>query len=273
MQEAGELRIGNHRLHRVEAGQETGQRGCGMRAVQDPHLAHAVGLEIVGPDHVQPGLAQPQPFLQRARALQHQQMERLGHDAERIAHAPLRFQPRCVPAGIARHDAVHQRVEHIDLPVEPAEERGPELPALRMRGHDALEGAAVLLDQLAGHDQQAAAGLAAQGAEAGVEQGRELRRKAQGRSVARRRFGQVDDPGLGGVRDDDLEPGAGGVADGTVPVGGGAEGVGDAADDAAVVDLAAVLRATQEHGVEHVLGREPFGEVVAHRLGDGDAPG
>ena len=45
-----------HLLDGVETGEKGGEHGRGMAAVEDAHLAGAVGLQIVGPDHVEAGL-------------------------------------------------------------------------------------------------------------------------------------------------------------------------------------------------------------------------
>ena len=136
-QEGRDLRVLGHLLDGVEAGEVGGEHGGRVAAVQDAHLAGAVGPEIVGPDHVEAGLGERQLSGDRLRPLDHPDMEGLGGDRERVLVAPFAEQRLLLGGGEARDDTVDKRVEEHVAVLDPGDEGGLEAPAAGVTEDDA----------------------------------------------------------------------------------------------------------------------------------------
>ena len=120
---------------------------------------------------------------------------------------------------------------------------------------------AVVVDELAGQDRQAPEA----GAVALEEHPGQLGRIARRRALVETAPAVVDDAGLGGVGDHDLQRFAAGHFKHLVPFLIGVEAAAHAGDDALVIHLLAVFPAPQVEGVQAFLGVDHLGEA----LGDG----
>ena len=249
--------------HDVIARQVGAQHKAGVRAVEDAHLALLVGGDVRHHHDVHAGPLEGQPVLQAVRALDDPHAEHLAHVGQRVLVAVGGVQALDLlgVADAAGHDAVHQRGAEGVLLIDPLAEVLGQLPVVDVLVDALLQLLAVVVDQLAGEDHQA--GFA--GGEALVQHAGQLRREAVGRNLVEGALGIVNDAGLGGVGNDDLQVVAPGQLQHLVPLGVGVQAAADGGDDALLIHLFAVLAATQVQRIQSLL----VVDVLGQALGDG----
>ena len=255
--------------HDVEASQICAQNEAGVCAVQDADLALLVGGDI-GHDHdVDAGLLERQLVLQTIGTLDDPDAEDFADVQRLIGVAVGLFQSSQLlrVTDAARDDAVHQSgAEGVGV-VHPVDEGSVEVPVLSVVVAALLQLLAVVVDQLAGQDDQTLVGSALECGVALVQHAGQLCREAVGGNLIKLAVAlRIGDAGLGGVGDDDLEILRAGQSQNFVPLalGVGADAVGDAGDDALCIDLLALLAAAQVQGVQALLLVHPvrhLGEV------------
>jgi len=130
-------------------------------AVEDAHLARAVGSQIVGPHHVEAGLVERKLVGEALRSLDHPQVKGFSGDQQGIGIT--KFGEQLVGFGrrIAWHDPVDQGIEKTVVLGNPIAERLRQRPVAGMAQHDLAQGGAVRFDQLAGQEYQSGIWLAA----------------------------------------------------------------------------------------------------------------
>ena len=248
--------------HDVEAGQICAQNETGVGTVQDADLALLVGGDI-GDDHdVDAGLLERQLVLQTIGAFDDPDAEDFADIQSLIGVAVGLFQSSHLlrVTDAARDDAVHQSgAEGVGV-VHPVDEGSVEVPVLCVVVAALLQLLAVVVDELAGEDDQTLVRSALEGGVSLVEHAGQLCGEAVGRHLVELAVAlRVGDAGLSGVGDDDLQVLRAGQSQHFVPLalGVGADAVMHAGDDALCIDLLALLAAAQVQGVQTLLLVDP----------------
>ena len=169
-------------------------------------------------------------------------MKGLGGDRQRIAVAPLGEQRLRLGRGKSGHDPVDERVEEEVARFDPGGECGLEAPSRGMGENDAPKRRAVRFDQLAGKKDEPGRLGAAERVEARLQKSRRLGREALRADRGIVGLGDLDDAGLGRVGDDEAQIRASPRFSASRASGGAGRAWLDRADDAAVLDVAAVER-------------------------------
>ena len=237
----------------LHAGQVRAEHHGGMRAVEHADLAQLVGGDVLGEDDVAAGLLEGQLVLDPRRAFDDPQAERLGGVEHVVAVAELLVEALGLAARIAGDDAVHQRGAEDVLLGQPGLEFLGEAPLLGGLHAALLQVAAVVVDQLAGQEDEAGALGAAEGGEALIEQAGQLAGIGGLGLVIELVLAGVDDAGLGGVGDDDAHIPVVRQGEVALEVLIRGEAALDALDDAGILGGLAVHLAAQDQGVQAVL--------------------
>ena len=267
--------LGGHRLaDRRNAGDQAEGAQRRMRAIEDRHLARLVRGGVGHDDGVRVILGQRQAQLRLAGlAFDDEEVEQFAGGHEPVGIAELALDRRRVVPGVARHDAVDQRVVEGVLLLHPGDEGSFQPPLLGVAQHDAPEFVAVVVDQLAGDHLPAGARLASERLPALMQQARHLGREGGRWRVVILGRRHVGDAGVGGVGDDDGDLRRTGQLKHLVPVLIGADLLQHRTDDTRVGHLGAIVGdAARQHGVEAVLFIEPVRVATGDRPDDDDAP-
>ena len=249
--------------HDVEAGEVGAQHKAGVGAVQDADLALLVRAHVGGHKDMalETGLAEGQHIVQLGVPLDDPDAKDLADIKQRVSVAVLFLQLGNLlrVADAAGDDAVDQRAAEgavlVDILLE-AVLKAPLLDVLV----DALEQLlAVVVDQLAGeHDDALLAGLITV-----VQHLSQLAGEAGCGNILQLAGGVVDDAGLGGVGNDDLEIVAGGdlhhLTEALLLI--RVQAAGNTGNDALVIDLLAVFTAAQVEGVQTLLLVDHLGKT------------
>ena len=256
--------------HNVEAGQIRAQNEAGVGTVQDADLALLVGGNI-GHDHdVDAGLLERQLVLQLSGTLDDPHAEHFAHVQSSIVVAVDLFHGSQFLgiADAARNDAVHQSgAEGVGV-VHPVDEGRLQIPVLGVVVAALLQLFAVVVDQLAGQDDQTLVSSTVECLVALEQHAGQLCGEAVGRNLIELAVAlRVGDAGLSGVGNDGLQIGRTCQFQHFVPlaVDVGAHTVGHAGDHALCIDLLALLAAAQVQGVQAFLLVDPvchLGEVA-----------
>ena len=237
-----------------------------MGAVQDADLALLIGGDVGHHHDVDAGLLERELVLQPGRALDDPDAEHFAHVQHLVVVAVglLDGGHLLGVADAAGDDAVHQGgAEGVGV-VHPVDESLLQAPVGGVVVAALLQLFAVVVDQLAGEDDKALAGVAAERLVPLVEHAGQLGGEAVGGHLVKGAVALgVGDAGLGGVGGDDLQVGAGGQGQhlGPLALAVGAHAVGHAGDHPLVVHLLALFAAAQVEGVQALLGVDPVGHL------------
>ena len=122
--ESAEIGIEHRVAHDVEPRKvRRGHKGS-VRAVEQTHLARAVGRKVLGIDHGQPRLLQRHLLFDLPVAGNDPAHVRLRCDKAIVLHTELCAQRICI-SGLSRHDAVHQRGSEGAALVQPIQKTLP----------------------------------------------------------------------------------------------------------------------------------------------------
>ena len=250
----------------IIAGQVSAQDKAGVGAVQDADLALLVGGDVGHHHDVDAGFLERQLVLQPGRALDDPDAEDFADVQHLIVVAVglLNGGHLLRVADAAGDDAVHQGgAEGVGV-VHPVDEGRLQAPVGGVVVAALLQLLAVVVDQLAGEDDQALVGCAVKSLVALVQHAGQLGGEAGGRHLVERAVALgVGDAGLGGVGGDDLQVGAGGQGQhlGPLALAVGAHAVGHAGDHPLGVHLLALFAAAQVEGVQALLLVDPVGHL------------
>ena len=250
----------------VVARQVGAQDKAGVGAVQDADLALLIGGDVGHHHDVDAGLLERELVLQPGRALDDPDAEHFAHVQHLVVVAVglLDGGHLLGVADAAGDDAVHQGgAEGVGV-VHPVDESLLQAPVGGVVVAALLQLFAVVVDQLAGEDDKALAGVAAECLVPLVEHAGQLGGEAVGGHLVKGAVALgVGDAGLGGVGGDDLQVGAGGQGQhlGPLALAVGAHAVGHAGDHPLVVHLLALFAAAQVEGVQALLGVDPVGHL------------
>ena len=249
--------------HDVVAGQVCAQNKAGVSAVQDTYLALLVRAHIGGNEDVilEASLAEGQNVVQLGVTLDDPDAKDLADIQQRVSIAVLGFQFSNFlrVADAAGNDAVDQRAAEGAVLVDVLLEAVLQAPLLDVLVDTLQQFLAVVVDQLAGqHDDALLACLIAV-----IQHLGQLAGEAGCGNVLQLAGGVVDDAGLSGVGDDDLEVVAGGNGHHLVKILFliRVQAAGHAGDHALVIDLFAVFAAAQIQGVEALLLVDHLGQA------------
>ncbi|MPL98477.1 hypothetical protein SDC9_44682 [bioreactor metagenome] len=247
--------------------------GCkyahGMGSVEDADLACAVEAHIVGPYHVQACLIERQLILVEVLvAFDDPQVENLGRVEQVVLIAELGADCLCFGSRVTGNDAVDQGVAEITSFVEPGHEACLQVPLLCILFDDALQIVSVLVDELAGNDDQALVRSPVESLVAFVEEGADLGWEGDLDLVGQLVTAVVADTGLGGVGDDEAQVLTGCelyillVIVGLVRI----EAAADAVDRSVLLDGFLVLHTPEDGGVQALLGVDHIAQAPVQGL-------
>ena len=225
----------------------------GVRAVEHAHLAQLIRGDVLREDDVAARLLEGQLVLDPGRAFDDPQAERLGGVEHVVAVAEFLVERLGLAARVAGDDAVHQRGAEDVFLLQPGLERLGKPPLLGGLQAALFEVAAVVVDQLAGQQDEAGALLAAEGGEALIEQAGQLAGVGGLRLVVKAVLAGVDDARLGGVGDDDAHIRVVRQRQIALEIFIRGEAALDALDDALVLAGLAVHLTAQDQGIQAVL--------------------
>ncbi len=242
----------------------------GVRTVQDADLSLLVGSDFRNDVDVETGLLEGKLLLKPGGTFDVPHAEDFADVQKRIVVAVLFRQTGNFlrVADAAGNDAVHERGAEQAVILQPCDEVLAIAPVLRVLYAALLELLAVVVDQLAGEDDDT---LLAR-LEALVQEHGQLRGEGSRRQLVRSAGTVIDDTGLGGVGGDVLEVVALGDLDDFGPILGNMRivaGVHDG-DHALAVDLLAVLAAAEIQGVQTFLLVDELGQTHGDGLHQGD---
>ena len=238
--------------HDVKAREVRAQHKTGVRAVEDAHLALFVRGDVRHDDAVEAGRLEGQLVLEPRRAFDVPDAEYLAHVDQLVVVAVflVHLGRLCRVLDAAGHDAVDQRGAERALAAPSLEVRF-QTPLLDVLADALLQFLAVVVDQLAGQDDQRLfAGLPAR-----IQHLGQLGREGGRGAVILLAGGIVNDASLGGVGHDELEV----VRNRdlhhrlVVRLFIGVQAAADRGNDALAVDLLAVFAAAQVQGVQALL--------------------
>ena len=237
-----------------------------MGSVEHAHLAQLVGLHVVGEDD---GVhfVQGQFLLHLLGAFDHPQAEGLGGVQLLVFVAQFLEHGGHFLAGEAGNDAVNQRGAENVVLFQPGKELIAQIPLLRGLEHGVAQMIAVIVDQLAGQDDEA--GLAQQ--EAFVQEAGQLAGVGGlGLIVVLVRAG-IDDARFGGVADDEAQGVDLGQIQIALEIGVGLHGFQHRAHDLHLFHVALFFPAPEHDGVQAVLIPEHLAHAPFQGLHDGHA--
>ena len=252
--------------HDVKTGQICAQNEAGMGTVQDADLALLVGGNVRHDHDVDASLLERELVLQTGRALDDPDAEDFADVQNSIMVAVGLFQSSQLlrVTDAARNDAVHQSgAEGVGV-VHPIDEGSVKVPVLCVVVAALLQLFAVVVDQLAGQDDQTLIGSAVEGLVALIQHAGQLCGEAVGGHLIELAVALVvSDASLGGVGYNSLQLLRAGQLQHFVPLVAhvGADAVGHAGDHPLCIDLLALLAAAQIQGVQALLLVDPVGHL------------